>query len=185
MRDRAIARPIRWTGQIAAWIVILAMTAAITAAVLVPRIGGATPYTILTGSMRPNMPPGTLVVIKPVPIDQIGIGTVVTYQLKSGDPTVVTHRVVAVRYDGTGKRLFTTQGDANNAPDAKLVKPIQIKGRLWYRVKYLGYVNTFVNGTERQITMITVISGLLLYASYMFASDLRTRFTRRSHRASS
>jgi signal peptidase len=185
MGVRVVTRPIRWSGRFAAWIVILAMTAAISAAVLVPRIGGATPYTILTGSMRPNMPPGTLVVVKPVPIDQIGIGTVVTYQLSSGEPTVVTHRVVGVRFDGTGKRLFTTQGDANNAPDAKLVRPVQIKGKLWYHVKYLGYVNTFVNGKERQIAMITVISGLLLYASYMFTSDLRTRFTRRRHRAES
>src|SRR3954447_20300451 len=108
MGDRMMTRPLRWCGQVAAWIVILAMTAVITAAVLVPRLGGATPYTILTGSMRPNMPPGTLVVIKPVPIDQIGIGTVVTYQLNSGEHTVVTHRVVAVGFDGTGKRMFTT-----------------------------------------------------------------------------
>jgi len=180
-----VTRSVRWSGQVAAWIVILSMTTVITAAVLVPRIGGATPYTILTGSMRPNMPPGTLVVIKPVPIDQIGIGTVVTYQLKSGDPTVVTHRVVAVRFDGTGKRLFTTQGDANNSPDATLVRPVQIKGKLWYHVRYLGYVNTFVTGKERQITMIVVISGLLLYAGYMFASDLRARFIRRSHQAAS
>ncbi|MCW2750342.1 MAG: signal peptidase [Aeromicrobium sp.] len=185
MGDRVVARPIRWSGQVAAWIVLLSMTAAIAAAVLVPRIGGATPYTILTGSMRPNMPPGTLVVIKPVPIDQIGIGTVVTYQLTSGEPTVVTHRVVAIRYDGTGKRLFTTQGDANNAPDAKLVRPVQIKGARWYYVPYLGYVNSFVTGKERQITMIAVVSGLLLYAAYMFTSDVRARFTRRSHRASS
>jgi signal peptidase len=185
MGVRVVTRSIRWSGRFAAWIVILAMTAAISAAVLVPRIGGATPYTILTGSMRPNMPQGTLVVVKPVPIDQIGIGTVVTYQLSSGEPTVVTHRVVGVRFDGTGKRLFTTQGDANNAPDAKLVRPVQIKGKLWYHVKYLGYVNTFVSGRQRQIAMITVISGLLLYASYMFTSDLRTRFTRRRHRAES
>jgi signal peptidase len=185
MGAREAVRPIRWGGQVAAWIVIVAMTAAITAAVLVPRIGGATPYTILTGSMRPNMPPGTLVVIKPVPIDQIGIGTVVTYQLSSGEHAVVTHRVVAVGIDGTGKRVFTTQGDANNVADAKPVMPVQIKGELWYHVKYLGYVNTFVNGTQRHLTMIAVIAGLLLYAGYMFTSDMRSRFSRRSHRAAS
>lgn len=185
MGDRVVAGPIRFGGQVAAWIVILAMTAAITAAVLVPRIGGATPYTILTGSMRPTMPPGTLVVMKPVPIDQIGVGTVVTYQLSSGKSTVVTHRVVSVGFDGKGNRSFRTQGDANNVADALPVRPVQIQGRLWYHVKYLGYVNTVVNGKERQITMIAVIAGLLLYASYMFTSDLRTRVSRRSNQAAS
>ncbi len=37
--------------------------------VVVPKVGGATAYTVLTGSMRPTMPPGTLVVVKPVKPD--------------------------------------------------------------------------------------------------------------------
>src|SRR4051794_850345 len=102
---------------VVASVVILAFSTVIVAAVLVPRVAGATPYTILTGSMRPNMPPGTLVVIKPVPIKDITVGTVVTYQLRSGEPTVVTHRVVAVGTTLKGKRVFTTQGDANNVAD--------------------------------------------------------------------
>ncbi len=61
-----------------------------------PRLGGATPYTVLTSSMEPEYPPGTLVVVRPVPIEEIGIGDVITYQLESGEPTVVTHRVVGL-----------------------------------------------------------------------------------------
>ncbi len=164
-----------WLSQVVAWLVILAVALAITVAVLVPRLGGATPYTILTGSMRPNMPPGTLVVIKEAPVEDIGIGTVITYQLNSGEPTVVTHRVVSLGFDGKGKRVFTTQGDANNAPDAKQVLPVQVKGKLWYKVPYLGYVNNAITGKERHITMIIVVSGLLLYAAYMFTSAFRGR----------
>lgn len=168
-----------WLGWILGWLVILAFTAVIVVTVLVPRIGGATPYTILTGSMRPHMPPGTLAVIQPVPIDQIGVGTVITYQLESGEPTVVTHRVVSDGINGKGERVFRTQGDANNAVDAKPVLPVQIKGRLWYAVPYLGYVNSFITGKERQITMAVVVSGLLLYATFMFGGALRDRRRRR------
>ena len=75
-----------WIQQVIAWTVILGVLFMITAAVLVPRLGGATPYTILTGSMTPKMPPGTLVVVKPRPIDKIGIGDVITYQFESGSP---------------------------------------------------------------------------------------------------
>jgi signal peptidase len=59
-------RGLRRAGQVTCLLVILLVTAAIGIAVLVPRLGGATPYVVLTGSMEPRMPPGTLVVVKPV-----------------------------------------------------------------------------------------------------------------------
>ena len=175
---------LRWVGQVVAWLVILVMAGVITLAVLIPRIGGATPYTILTGSMKPGMPPGTLVVIKPVPTRDISVGTVVTYQLVSGEPTVVTHRVVSMGFDGRGKQVFRTQGDANDAMDVKPVRPVQIKGELWYKVPYLGYANTYITGKERHVTMIIAVSGLLLYASFMFTGSLRDRFSKSRHRVS-
>ena len=46
----------RWVGRVVAWMVILTSLAALTVAVLVPRLGGATPYEILTGSMQPGLP---------------------------------------------------------------------------------------------------------------------------------
>ncbi len=164
-----------WLGQVLAWIVILAVAGVLVVSVLIPRFGGATPYTILTGSMRPQMPPGTLAVIKPVDTDSLGLGTVVTYQLESGEPAVVTHRIVSVGINGRGERVFTTQGDANESPDVKQVLPVQIKGKLWYDVPYLGYVNSAITGKERHITMIIVVSGLLLYSAYMFGSAFRSR----------
>lgn len=162
--------------------VIIAVVASIAVSVLLPRIGGGTPYTILTGSMRPSMPPGTLVVVRPVPATTIRVGDVVTYQLVSGDPTVVTHRVVSIGIDGKGERHFTMQGDANNTADSKSVMSVQVKGVRWYSVPYLGYGTTLVTGEERQIAMILVVSGLLLYAAYMFTGAARDRAAARRYR---
>ncbi|MGA9101165.1 signal peptidase I [Aeromicrobium sp.] len=164
-----------WTGQVFAWFVIAGVLVLLTLAVLVPRVGGATPYTILTGSMEPGLPPGTLVVVKPVPADRIAIGSVITYQLDSGRPTVVTHRVVRVGIDGTGDRIFSTQGDANNAPDSDPVLPAQVKGEVWYSVPYLGRVNNAIGGDERSLVVYAVAFGLILYAGVMFASSARDR----------
>jgi len=164
--------------QVAAWAVIAAVIAGLSAAVLVPRVAGATPYTILTGSMRPDLPPGTLVVVKPVPADEITVGTVVTYQLTSGKATVVTHRVVATSTTIAGKKTFTTQGDANEVPDAKPVQPVQIRGELWYSVPYLGYANNALTGSERQIAVVLVACLLLGYAGLMFVGQARDRRTK-------
>lgn len=168
-----------WAGQVIAWMVILLAAAVLTIVVLVPRIGGATPYTILTGSMRPGLPPGTLVVAKPVPVEDLGVGDVITYQLSSGDPTVVTHRIVATAQRGDGTILVQTEGDANDVPDDPWVMPVQIKGRLWYSVPYLGRVNTVFTGHQHQ-TLVYAAAGLLGgYALLMFAGAVRERVRRR------
>src|SRR3954471_10758595 len=85
---------LRWVGLVLSWFVMLSVGATLLVALIVPRLAGATPYVIETGSMRPSMPPGTLVVVKPAQVGEIRAGDVMTYQVKSGESTVVTHRVV-------------------------------------------------------------------------------------------
>jgi len=166
---------LRWPGQVLAWLVILGIGAILVVAVLVPRIAGATPYTVLTGSMEPHLGPGTLVVVKSVDPDEIGVGSVITYQLESGKAAVVTHRVVAQGVNGDGEIIFQTQGDANDTPDAAWVRPVQIKGELWYSVPYLGRVNNVLNGEQRQLAVLLVGSLLLVYAAFQFTSAVRDR----------
>ncbi len=164
-----------WLGQLVAWLVILGVVVVLAVAVVVPRLAGATPYTVLTGSMQPTYPPGTLVVMKPVPIEEIGTGDVITYQRQSGKSTVVTHRVVAVGTRTDGQQFFTTQGDANNTVDAEPVRPVQVKGRLWYAVPYLGHVNSALTGRQRQTAVIGVSTILIGYAAFMFVGSIRDR----------
>lgn len=164
-----------WVGQVFAWLLILGVGAVLGVALVVPRLAGATPYVIETGSMTPTMPPGTLVVVKPVAPDQIAPGDVVTYQIKSGDPTVVTHRVVKQGIDMTGQPRWRTQGDANNAVDASWVLPQQVRGKEWYAVPYLGYVTSFVTSQQRGFIGGLVILVLLGYAGNMFRRALRER----------
>ncbi len=178
MSERTRARSIAgWLGQVIAWFVIAAVVGMLAICVVIPRLSGATPYTILTGSMRPDLPPGTLVVVKPAAADDIEVGNVVTYQLKSGEPTVVTHRVLGISFAGDGTRTFTTQGDANNAPDADKVLPAQIKGKVWYAVPHLGRVNNLIDNAQRHAISVVIIGGLLAYAAYMFVTSGRERRT--------
>ena len=177
----AVPGPLRWVGLVLSWFVMLSVGATLLVALIIPRLSGATPYVIETGSMRPGMPPGTLVVVKPAAPETIAAGDVITYQIKSGDPTVVTHRVVTVGYDGTGEPRWRTQGDANNAADQNWVLPMQVKGVRWYSVPYLGYVTSLVTDQQRGLLMALVVLGLLGYAAAMFRKALRDR--RRSARA--
>jgi len=164
-----------WLGQVVAWFVIGAVTIGLFLGVLVPRVAGATPYTVLTGSMRPSLPPGTLVVVKPIDVVDIRTGDVITYQLESGQAPVVTHRVTSVRHDLTGATTLVTKGDANDVPDADAVMPVQIRGRVWYSVPYLGRVNQVLDDGQRQMAVYLIAGGLLMYAGWMFTTAVRDR----------
>ena len=170
---------LRFVGQVLAWLAILAVSAILAVAVAVPRIAGAVPHTVLTGSMAPGLPPGTLVVVKPVEAEDLAIGDVITYQLESGESAVVTHRVVAKGFNGEGRMAFRTQGDANNTPDEGWVRPVQVKGQVWYSVAYLGYVNNLLTGRERQLGVYAAAAGLIGYALLSFAGAARDGSRRR------
>lgn len=173
--QRKLPGAVAWLWRVVVWVVLLGSAALLVIAVLIPRLSGATPYTILTGSMRPTMPPGTLVVVKPATIDQVKVGDVVTYQLESGKPTVVTHRVVSVVSSLEGERLLRTQGDDNPVPDSDLVRPVQVRGTVWYSVPFLGRLSLLFSGSERQLGVYAAAGGLALYAAWMFGSSLRER----------
>lgn len=170
-----VPHALSWVWRTVVWIVLAVIVLVLAAAVVVPRLGGATPFTVLTGSMRPEYPPGTLVVVKPVAAADIKVGDVITYQLRSGRRSVVTHRVVAAgaSTDGTGELSFRTQGDANAVQDEAAVQPVQVRGRLWYSVPYLGRVNQLLTSGQRQIAVAVVAGSLLGYAALMIASSVR------------
>lgn len=177
--DRKRSGALRWVGQILAWVVILVASSAIVVAVLIPRIAGATPYTVLTSSMEPKYPAGTLVVVRPTPVEDIGVGTVITYQLESGRQAVVTHRVVSVAYGSDGEPVFTTKGDASDGADLEPVIPVQIKGTLWYAVPKLGWMSNVMDSDQRNTAVYVVAGGLGLYALTMFGGVVRDRRSNR------
>ena len=143
--------------------------------VILPKLGGGMAYTILTGSMRPGMPPGTLVVVRPTPVSHIRVGDVVTYQARSGDPTVVTHRVKSVGVALDGGYRFVMQGDANDTPDVNPVIAKQIRGVRWYSVPYLAYPSLMVGGNIREVVVMGSVALLIGYSIASFAGALRDR----------
>ncbi|TFD13367.1 signal peptidase I [Cryobacterium sp. TMT1-2-2] len=141
--------------------------------VIVPKITGATPLTVLTSSMEPHLPPGTLIVVGPVNTDDLVIGDIATYQIHSGEPAVITHRITAISSSTDGTRSFQFQGDNNSLPDPDLVLSAQIQGRLWYSVPLIGYANNFVNGASRALIIPAVAVALLGYSAVMLVAGVR------------
>ena len=169
---RAVLRSIA-TGVSAAALIFFAAIG--VAAIIVPAVTGSTALTVVTSSMEPALPPGTMVVVRPTPIDEIKPGMVLTYQLRSGEPTLVTHRVQQRQELADGEVVFITRGDANNQPDQDPVREVQIRGTVWYAIPFIGWVTNGVTGDVRALVIPVIVVGLLAYAVWMAISALRDR----------
>lgn len=149
-------------------------------AIVVPRLANGTALTVVTSSMEPALPPGTLVVVTPTAAEDIQPGDVLTYQLRSGEPTLVTHRVTQQLLTADGERLFITQGDANPHADPDPVREVQVRGTVWYAIPYLGWVSQIVTSDVRAIVIPALACVLAIYAAWMIISGLRERSRRQS-----
>jgi signal peptidase len=148
-------------------------------AIVVPAVTGSTPRTVLTSSMEPTYPPGTLVIVRPIAPDDVRIGDPITYQIESGKGDVVTHRVIGITTNTDGDRRFTLQGDNNSVADDP-VRDEQIQGKVWYALPLLGWVNTWINGDGR--SWIAPVAAVVLfgYAAWMIISGFRDKAKKRA-----
>ena len=81
-----------------------------------PHTGRYRTATVLSASMRPTISEGSVVVVTPLPAEDLHVGDVIMYRTPEGDRRVVSHRVVEIVEPGT-RPVVRTQGDANPAPD--------------------------------------------------------------------
>lgn len=170
-------------GKVASVVLLAAVVALGVVLIVVPKATGSVPLTVLTGSMSPAYEPGSVVVVRPTPVDDLKIGDVITFQKESGDPTVVTHRIVSLGVTGDGSRQFVTQGDANNTPDAAPVSKPQVRGKVWYSVPYVGYAVNAVDAEQRATLVKVLAAALLLYGGYLIAAGGREQLRNRARRA--
>lgn len=81
-----------------------------------PRTGRFQVMTVLTGSMAPVAPRGSLAIVTPTALRDLHVGDVLTYAIPVEDHHVITHRVIEIRRSGSGAAI-RTKGDANEAAD--------------------------------------------------------------------
>jgi signal peptidase I len=130
------------------------------AAVLIffaPRFGWQVD-TVLSGSMEPAIPTGSILVSRTVASDSIIVGDIITFS-GSGRDRFITHRVTAI--DRTNGIVFTTKGDANNAEDPYPVPAENVEGKVLVHIPFLGFILSFVK-TPLGILLMLVIPGLLI-----------------------
>ena len=129
------------------------------------RFCGLQVYSVLSGSMEPDYPVGSLIYVRKVDYTTLKPNDVITYRLD--EKTLSTHRIVRVQTEG-GYRFYM-KGDANDDPDGAPVLPEDILGEIVFGIPLLGYVAFYIQHPPGLYFAIAAAAVILLLA---FLPDL-------------
>jgi signal peptidase len=150
-------------GRLASGAVLgIAVLAAIAA--LAPALLGWQRYAIVSGSMAGTYDQGSLVLAEVVPVADLRVGDVITYQPPpgAGPDHLITHRIAWMGRDGAGRRVFRTKGDANPVADPwtfRLGQPTQARVR--YGIPDAGHALAALGHRDVRTAVITLPALLL------------------------
>ncbi|WP_169337842.1 signal peptidase I [Propionicicella superfundia] len=147
--------------------VILTLAAALGVVCLVAFgvsfLVGVRPLVVISGSMEPAIPTGSVVFTRTVPAAELAVGDVVTVE-RPRVGGLVTHRIVAMEPGDSGSYELTLQGDANRTPDSSTYT-VSEAGRYMWHVPYLGNVALVLQSRGGILTVVA--AGLLLIAVFL------------------
>ena len=135
---RAKARPAR-EGSPTSWII----TAVFCVVIIWFAVGlfPLHPSVVLSGSMRPVMDAGDVVIVAKIPTDTIEVGDII--QFRRPEKITIMHRVIEIQ--GTEEaKLFITKGDDNDEPDTDPVIPENVVGKLVLKIPKIGWASIVV-----------------------------------------
>ena len=128
------------------------------------RLFGVQVYSVISGSMEPEYPVGSLIYVKDINPSGIEGNDVITYVLPSETPS--THRVVRIDEEN---QLFYTKGDANETEDGAPVHFKNLIGTPVFKIPYLGYVAYYIQHPPGMYIAIAAGAVLLIL---VFLPDL-------------
>ena len=120
-----------------------------------PMLFNYKPLVVLSGSMEPTLPTGSVIYYHPVEESDLKVGDIVTFKLKD-NKTLVSHRITSIN-----NGIIQTKGDANNSVDSLdlTYSSIMVVDSNIY-IPYVGYFIQFVN--EHLYLVAIVVTILVL-----------------------
>lgn len=124
---------------------------------------GVRPLVVISGSMEPTIPVGSVVFSAQVPAGELKEGSIATVE-RPRNLGLVTHRVVKSVEPTPGVYELTLKGDANAQEDPE---PYTVKnaGKYVWHVVGLGYLASFLQSQGGMI--FAIAAGLLVLALFI------------------
>ena len=128
------------------------------------RLFGVQVYSVISGSMEPEYPVGSLIYVKKIDPTEIEVNDVITYVLPNDTPS--THRVIRIDEEN---QLFYTKGDANKTEDGAPGHFKTLIGTPVFKIPLLGYIAYYIQHPPGMYIAIAAGAILLIL---VFLPDL-------------
>ena len=134
---------------------------AVLSLTVLAQVSGYQPLVVRSGSMEPTIPTGSMVLVRDVPLQEMGVGDVVS--VVRADGTRVMHRVLTASLAGDLATL-TLQGDANEDPDPAPVV-VRSADELVWTVPAVGRAAAFLASAKGGFVLGCLVTGIGLTAT--------------------
>lgn len=150
--------------------IFVLLTVVLTPAGQVPQVMGFSVLRVLTGSMKPEIPEDSMLLVQKADAASLQVGDVISFF--SPDPSLNgalnTHRIVGIA-EVDGSLQFTTKGDANLIEDQYPVDESRVVGKVLFVSTRLGKLlrlisNPLVFGLAVLLPLVLILVGNLVSA---------------------
>jgi signal peptidase len=124
-------------------------------------IGGFRVFTIVTGSMEPELTVGDVILVQETSFEKLKLKDVVTYESKGQgtDGMIITHRIIDL--DSASKKIIT-KGDANDVEDPS-IDDSQVYGKVIYKFTAISLLTKLVRNKYGFYFLIFVPLVLVIF----------------------
>lgn len=149
-----------------------------------PNVFGYSLFRVMTGSMEPNIPTNSLIVVRRAEPAELAAGDVISFY--SRDPSLMgevnTHRIV--RIEKVGERyVLTTKGDANNVEDQYVTYGEDVIGKVVFSSYRLGQAVRLISNPIIFIPLIIIPLVIMLGHSVWESITLAAKLAKEEEEA--
>lgn len=134
---------------------IIVIVIVLCLSLVLPKVFGVSSYAVLTGSMEPSIPVGSVVYAKATDPSLLSEGDVIVFY-DGRNEIPVTHRVVE---NQTSEGQVITKGDANDSNDITPIYYHNIIGKVVLHIPFLGRLFMPLGTLVGKLAVFAIILG--------------------------
>lgn len=138
--------------------IVIALVALLLVAFIMLKATGFQFFVVMSGSMEPILPVGSVVLVQPTPYDDIQVGDDISFVVGE-ERITVTHRVIE---KDENSNTLTTKGVANNVSDDPIPASAVI-GKVIFDIPFIGRLLYFLSSLQGKIVAgIVVVAWVII-----------------------
>ena len=143
-----------------------------------PNIFGIKLFSIVSGSMEPEISKGDVILVEKVDQGELKEGDIISYKVEN---ETITHRIIKIENIENGEVQYTTKGDSNDIPDSIKIKYENIEGKYISKIHKIGKIVILLQNKIVFFIALSILILVYLHERKMIKIKLKRKRKRRMY----